>query len=56
MVQRRKEPSSQTKKAMREGRFGVVLRAEKDENALFLHFFAKKFAYMKKKQYFCTRF
>ena len=26
------------------------------ENALFLHFFVKKFAYIKKKQYFCTRF
>ena len=25
-------------------------------NALFLHFFAKKFGHVKKKQYFCTRF
>jgi len=24
--------------------------------AFFLHFFVKKFAYIKKKQYFCTRF
>jgi hypothetical protein len=26
------------------------------ENALFLHFFSKKFGHVKKKQYFCTRF
>jgi hypothetical protein len=25
-------------------------------NALFLHFFAKKFGHVKKKQYLCTRF
>jgi len=25
-------------------------------NSLFLHFFVKKFAYVRKKQYLCTRF
>ena len=32
------------------------LRAKNQENEKLLHFFAKKFAYVKKKQYFCTRF
>ena len=31
-------------------------RARPKENAFFLHFFAKKFGHIKKKQYFCTRF
>ena len=31
-------------------------RVKKAENAFFLYFFAKKFAYVKKKQYLCTRF
>ena len=36
---------------------GTHRRARKNaENAFFLHFFRKKFAYVKKKQYFCTRF
>ena len=31
-------------------------REENEKNAFFLHFFAKKFGHVKKKQYLCTRF